>query len=269
MFEKLVSNLPEENSRLGVERQRRILAILEREGVVRNTELAQVFGVSTVTIRSDLRELASQGECQITWGGAVYTKPSREPEFHLDRRSRLHPEAKQRIGEWAAKLVEDGQTIIVDAGTTTQEVVRALPPHFDYLRIVTPALNVAAAAAYFPNYELVMTGGILRNLTWSLIGPQALRSLEMFNADWTFLASGGFSLSHGVTTSHILEVEVKRTMVSRAQRVVLVADSSKFGKVLSLNVAPISALHTIVTDSRLDSADAQAIEALGVRVVRV
>jgi len=172
-----VLNQPEESNRLAVERQRRLLAILEREGVVRNTELAQLFGVSTVTIRSDLRELAAQGECKITWGGAVFSKPAREAEFQLDRRSRLYPEIKQRIGERAARLVEDGQTIIVDAGTTTLEVVRALPHHFEYLRIVTPALNVAAAAAYFPNYELVMTGGILRNMTWSLIGPQALRSL--------------------------------------------------------------------------------------------
>ncbi|MCS6835393.1 MAG: DeoR/GlpR family DNA-binding transcription regulator [Anaerolineae bacterium] len=259
----------EESNRLAVERQRRILAILEREGVVRNTELAELLGVSTVTVRSDLRELAANGECEIIWGGAISLKPTRETEFHLERRSRLNPEAKQRIGERAARLVEDGQTIIVDAGTTTIEAVRALPHDFEYLRIVTPALNVATAAAYYPNYELVMTGGILRSLTWGLIGPQVLRALEMFNAHWTFLASGGFDLEHGVTTSHILEVEVKRTMVARAKRVALLADSSKFGKTLSLSVAPLHALHVLVTDTGLSEEHAAAIQALGVEVLRV
>ncbi len=259
----------EESNRLAIERQRFILSILEREGVVRNTELAEMLGVSAVTIRSDLRELAAQGECEIIWGGAVSRKPTRETEFHLDKRSQLNPEAKQRIGERAAKFVEDGQTIIVDAGTTTVEVVRALPHDFDYLRIVTPALNVASAAAYFPNYEVVMTGGVLRSLTWGLIGTQALRSLEMFNAHWTFLASGGFDIEHGVTTSHIMEVEVKRTMVARGRRVALVADSSKFGKALSLTVAPLSAIHVIVTDTGLSDEHTRAIEAIGVEVVRV
>ncbi len=259
----------EDSSRLAVERQRFILGILERDGVVRNTELAEMLNVSTVTIRSDLRELAAMGECEIIRGGAISRKPNREVEFHLDTRSRLNPDLKQRIGERAAGLVEDGQTIIVDAGTTTVEVVRALPHDFEYLRIVTPALNVASAAAYFPNYEVVMTGGILRSLTWGLIGPQVLRSLEMFNADWTFLASGGFDVDHGITTSHILEVEVKRTMVARTRRVVLVADSSKFGKVLSLNVAPLQSLHSLVTDQGLSDEAARVIAAPGVQVIRV
>jgi DeoR family transcriptional regulator, fructose operon transcriptional repressor len=258
----------EDNVLLAVERQRIIRSILDREGVVRNAELRELLNVSLVTIRSDLRELEAAGECEIIWGGAVSRRPSPEHEMLLDERSKLNPEAKRRIGEYAASLIEVGQTVILDAGTTTVEVIHHLSHEIDYLRIVTPALNVAAAAGYFPNIELVMTGGVLRNLTRSLIGPQVIRTLEMFNADLVFLATGGFSLREGVTTSNILEVEVKRTMVQRGKRVILLADSSKYGNVLSLTVTPLENIHLLVTDSGLAESEVQAITACGVEVVR-
>ncbi len=259
----------EDSTLLAIERQRLILSILEREGVVRNAELKELLGVSIVTIRSDLRELESAGECEIIWGGAISKKPSYDRELLLDQRSELNPHIKKRIGERAARLVEVGQTIIVDAGTTTVELIHHLSHEFEYLRVVTPALNVAWATAYFPNIELVMTGGVLRNLTRSLIGPQAMRTLEIVNADWAFLATGGFSIKHGVTTGNIMEVEVKRTMVMQADKVVLLADSSKFDKKLSLTVAQLSELDILVTDVGLSDADAEAIAALGVQVLRV
>ncbi|MEM9955409.1 MAG: D-beta-D-heptose 1-phosphate adenosyltransferase, partial [Chloroflexota bacterium] len=117
--------------------------------------------------------------------------------------------------------------------------------------------------------ELVMPGGILRNLTKSLIGAQTLRSLEGFNADILFLASGGFSLEHGVTTGNLLEVEVKRTMVAHAKKVILTADGSKFGRTLSLKVAPIRAIDTIITDYQLRDTDVQALQDAEVDVLRV
>ncbi len=259
-----------ESGLLAVERQRIILEILEREGVVRNNELKDLLSVSTATIRSDLRELEKAGVCEIVWGGAVSKRfPVGDYGSRLQERSKLHPEAKRRIGARAAQLVEVGQTIIVDAGTTTVELVHHLSRDLEYLRIVTPALNVAAAAAQFPNVELFMTGGVLRHLTRSLIGPQVLRALELFNADWVFLASGGFSIEHGVTTSNMLEVEVKRTMVQRAARVALMADSSKFGQVRSLTVIPMSEVNVLITDTNLGDKETAALEELGVQVLRV
>jgi DeoR/GlpR family transcriptional regulator of sugar metabolism len=260
----------DESTLLAVERQRIIREILEREGVVRNAELKQLLQVSAVTIRSDLRELESNGICQTIWGGAVYLQPLLGQETtNLAVRSNINHEAKQRIGARAAQLIEVGQTLIVDAGTTTIELVRHLPRDLDYLRIVTPALNIADAATQFPQVELVMTGGILRNLTHSLIGPQVMRSLEMFNADWAFIASGGYSLEHGVTTGNMLEVEVKRTMIQQANRVALLADSSKYGTVMSLNVAPIRAVDFLVTDTGLSDSHAEALTQYGVEVLRV
>ncbi|GAB4510984.1 MAG: DeoR/GlpR family DNA-binding transcription regulator [Anaerolineae bacterium] len=251
---------------LAVERQRIILDILRREGVVRSAELRELLNVSLVTIRNDLRELERAGECEIIWGGAVSKQPATEAEVKLDQRGQIHRKEKQRIGAKAAELVEAGQTIIVDAGTTTIEFINSLPRDLEYLRVVTPALNVAVATSHFPNVELFMPGGVMRNLTRSLIGPQTLRSLEMFNADWAFLATGGFSLERGVTTSNILEVEVKRTIVRQAARVALLADSSKFGRILSLTVAPIEEIDVVITDTHLRVEDADALRALGIEV---
>lgn len=257
------------NSLLAVERQRVILEMLRREGVVRTAELHELLNVSLVTIRSDLRELERIGECEVIWGGAVSSTPPTEAETELEQRSKLNSDRKKRIGQRAADLVETGQTIIVDAGSTTVELVHHLPRNLDYLRVVTPALNIAVAATHHPDVELVMPGGVLRSLTHSLIGSQTLRALEMHNADWTFLASGGFSAERGVTTSNMLEVEVKKTMVHQAQQVVLLADSSKFGRVRSLTVAPIKDIDIIITDTKLPDDDTTRLEALGVRVFRV
>jgi len=253
---------------LAVERQQIILEILEQEGVVRTAELCEMLNVSAVTIRSDLRDLSKTGVCEVVWGGAVSKAPTTEAEARLDQRSKINKESKQRIGAKAAKLIEVGQTIILDAGSTTVEIVNHLPHDLEYLRVVTPALNVAVATTHYPYIELVMPGGVLRNLTRSLIGSQTLRSLEMFNADWLFLASSGFDVKHGVTTGNMMEVEVKRTMVQQAARVALVADGSKFGRLLSLNVAPLSAIDFLITDNQISDEDVQAIEAVGVTVIR-
>ncbi len=180
----------------------------------------------------------------------------------------LNTKSKECIGARAAEMIEVGQTIFLDAGSTTVEIVNHLPRDLDYLRVITPALNVAMATTHYPYIELVMPGGVLRNLTRSLVGSQTLRSIEMFNADLLFLATSGFDLKHGVTTGNMMEVEVKRTMVQHAARVVLVADGSKFGQVNSLNVAPLSAIDVLITDDQISDRDVQAIKAAGVTVIR-
>lgn len=254
---------------LAVTRQQMILDILKREGAVRSAELRELLNVSLVTIRNDLRELENAGECEIIWGGAISPRPAIDSEAKLEERNQLHQAEKRRIGMKAASFVEEGQTIIVDAGSTTVELIHHLSRELDYLRVVTPALNVAVATSQFPNIELVMPGGVLRNLTRSLVGPQTLRSLEMFNADWTFLASGGFNTDRGVTTGNIMEVEVKRVMVAQASRVALLVDSSKYGRVQSLAVAPLSQIDVIVTDNKLADHHTADIESHHVEVVRV
>ncbi len=258
-----------ETTHLAVERQRIILEILRREGVVRNAELKELLNVSVVTIRSDLRELERLGECEIIWGGAVSTKPASEGESLLTERGHIRAEEKRRIGARATEFIQTGHSIFVDAGSTTVELIRNLPHKLEYLRVITPALNVAVAASHYPDVELVMPGGVLRNLTRALVGPHASQGLELFNADWVFLATGGFSIEGGITTSNILEVEVKKVMVRRASQVCVLADSSKFGRVLSLNVVALTEVDALITDTGLSDEYASAIGALGVEVIRV
>lgn len=261
--------IPDDSHRLAVERQQMILDILRRDGVVRNTELRDLLQVSLVTIRSDLRELEKIGECEIIWGGAVSPKPAPYGDTLLDERNQLNIDEKKRIGARATQLVQTGQTIILDAGTTTVQLLHHLSHDLEYLRVITPALNVAVAATHFKDIELVMLGGVLRNLTRSVVGPQTIRALELFNADWLFLATGGFSIKHGVTTGNMLEVEVKKTMVRHSRKVCVLADSSKFGRTLSLSVMPLHEVDMLITDTGLDDENAAAIHAIGVEVIRV
>lgn len=254
---------------LAVERKSRILAVLQREGTIRTAELVDMFKVSAMTIRSDLRELEKDGECELIWGGAISKTPPPDREAVIQQRTELNRAAKQRIGKKAAELIQDGQTIFVDAGTTTVELVHQLPRDLDYLRIITPALNVAVAATHYPYIELVMPGGILRNLTRSLVGTQATRSLELFNADVVFLGTGGFSVENGITTGNILELEIKRAMVRQAKSVILTVDSSKYGRTHSLNVAPIHDVDMIITDNQLGDDDAKILTDSGIKLYRV
>lgn len=244
---------------LAVTRHQIILDILKREGVVRSAELRDLLNVSLVTIRNDLKELEKSGECEIIWGGAVSRKLSTDFESRLEEKSKLHFEEKQRIGKRAAQLVKEGQTIMVDAGTTTIELIHSLSQELDYLRVITPALNVAVATSHFPNIELIMPAGVVRNLTRSLVGPQTLLSLQSHHADWAFIATSGFSVERGVTTGNILEVDVKRAMVRQSDKVALITDSSKLGRTLSLTVAPLSAFDVIITDTGLPKSAKSAI----------
>jgi DeoR family transcriptional regulator of aga operon len=258
----------EQKPLLAVERQRKILDLLERQGVVRNTQLRDLLNVSLVTVRADLRELQNQGALEIVHGGAVARRPD-DNELLLDERSRQNTDKKRRIGARAAQMVRSGQTIIVDAGSTTIELINCLPPDLGDLKIVTHGLNIAVAAARLPYVEVVVPGGIVRPLTLAIVGPQVLSFLEMINADCVFLAANGFSPEYGITTANMLEVEVKRRIVQRAEQVVLLADSSKFGKRQSLTVLPMERIHVVITDSDLSEADSRRLEASGIEVIRV
>lgn len=259
-----------ENNLLAVERHRLILEILEKNGLVRTNQLKDLLRVSAATIRSDLRELEKNNMCEIVWGGAVARNmPIEDRETLLHQRMQLNAAEKKRIGKAATQLVESGQTIIVDAGSTTVELVAHLPRELNFVRIVTPALNVAEVAAQFPNFELVMTGGVLRHLTRMLVGPAAIAALGAINADLTFLAAGGFSIKHGLTNSNVFEVEVKRAMAQQGKRIIFMADSSKFNDVRPITVIPLNLVDVLITDTGLSDTIAKKIENEGVEVLRV
>lgn len=236
---------------------------------MRNSELRELLKVSPGTIRADLRELEAQGVLEIVHGGAVVRRAASDGKILLDERTQLHAESKRRIGARAAQMVKSEQTILVDSGTTTIELINNLSSNLDYIQVVTHSFQVAALAARLPNVEVLMPGGMVRAYNMTLVGPQALSFLDTINADAVFLATTGFSVEYGVTNANILEVEVKRKITQRAEKVILITDSSKYGKRQALQVVPMASIDMLITDTDLHDDAVQKLAALSIEVVRV
>ncbi len=254
---------------LSSERQTMILDLLDRTGVVRTADLRELLKVSPGTIRADLREMEAQGVLEIVHGGAVATRSVNDSKLRIDERAHQNTDNKRRIGIRAAQLITNEQTLIVDSGSTTVEFINALPNNLDYLQIITHGLNIAVAASRLPNVEVLMPGGIVRSSTQTLVGPQVVSFLEMVNAQIVFLATNGFSIEYGVTTANMLEAEIKRKLIQRADKVVLLADSSKYGKRQALRIMPMDEVDIVISDKDLDDDVVQQMKALNIEVLRV
>lgn len=249
---------------LNEERRRAIHAILEREGRVLVADLARKFETSQVTIRKDLEILHAHGLVHRTHGGALPAREGALEDPTLREKEKLHRKEKLRIAAAAANLVKEGQVIILDSGTTTTAIARALR-NFHNITIVTNAVNIAAELAGAA-MEVILTGGSLRKNSFSLVGPIAEETLRGLNADILFLGVDGFDVQYGLSTPNLLEAKVNRVMVESAKRTVAVCDSSKFGRRSLSLIAPPSALQEIVTDHGIPKSDLRALRKAGIEV---
>lgn len=233
------------------ERDRAIMALLSEHGLLSVGELAVRFGVSEVTVRSDLKSLEDRGLLTRTRGGAV-------PALHRDilERQSERVEEKARIAKAAAELVQDGDVIMVEAGTTTAQVTRYLTGKRD-IHIVTNSTLAFGYARANPALQVTVTGGEFRRPTESLVGPLALETIARLNVRLAFVGTDGFSVAKGMTTHLVEGAEIVRAMKTHAEKTVLVADASKYGRVGFASVLPLSAVDLIITDTGLD-AKAQA-----------
>lgn len=252
---------------LNEERRRHILETVNREGRVLVKDLAQRFKTSQVTIRKDLETLHSQGLVHRTHGGALPLRTGALLDPSLREKERLHRREKLRIGTAAARLVKEGQSVVLDSGTTTTMVARALRG-FRNLTVITNAVNIAAELAG-TSVQVILTGGILRENSFSLVGPLAEEVLRRLSADILFLGVDGFDVQFGLTTPNLLEAKVNRVMVDIARRTVVVCDSSKFGRRSLSLIAPTSAVHQTITDGRIPKSDLRALEEKGIEVTTV
>src|SRR5579862_9550934 len=244
----------------------RLSSVLERlsgNGSVGVGDLARDLGVSAATIRRDLRLLEAQHLLARTHGGAVAHGVLYE--LPLRYRSGRHGEEKQRIAREAASRVPEGSAIGLTGGTTTTEVARALVAT-PRLTVVTNSLSIASELAVRPNLKLVVTGGVARAESYELVGPIAEASLEGLNLDIVFLAVNGISPSAGLTTHHEIEAGTNRALLQRARQVIVVADSSKIGKVAFARICQVAEADELITD---DEADADALTALRERGIEV
>lgn len=233
------------------------LALVAERGFVRVAELSRAFGVTTVTARADLDALERQGGIRRVHGGAVPVssplsaeRPDREPSFEEALEASVEP--KQRIGELAASLVKSGQSIILDVGTTTLQVARALRARTDLDDVVifTNGLSIALELeAEIPRFTVVVTGGTLRPKQHSLVHPLAGSMLDDVHVDLAFIGCNGVDPLHGVTNANLPEAEVKALMLRAAARSIVVADATKLGEAHLGRIAPIDAFDALVTDA--------------------
>lgn len=252
---------------LSEERRRAVLEMLQQDGRVLVRDLAKHFRTSLITIRKDLEHLHHQGQLERTHGGALPVKTGALMDSSLQEKERLHRQEKIRIATAAVQMIAKGQVIILDSGTTTTAIARACR-HVKNLTIITNAMNIAAELAD-SGVEVILTGGVLRANSYSLVGPLAEESLRKLSADLLFLAVDGFDVRYGLTTPNLLEARVNRAMADSARRTVVVCDSSKFGRRSLSLILPTSAVHETITDKSILKHDLKALREAEVEVTLV
>lgn len=252
---------------LNEERRRRILEILGRDGRVLVRTLASAFRTSQVTIRNDLDVLHGRGQLHRTHGGALPMESGALADPSLREKEQLHSEEKKRIAEAAARLVKEGQSVLIDSGTTGTAAARALR-NFRQLTVITNAVNIAAELAG-TSIQVILTAGIVRENSFSLVGPLAEESLRRLSADVLLLGVDGFDVHFGLTTPNLLEAKVNRVMMEIARQIVVICDSSKFGRRSLSLIAPPSAVHHVITDDGVARPDVRALKRAGIEVTVV
>ncbi len=253
------------------QRRLKIARQVQDQGSVRVAELMRAFHVTDTSIRRDLEILESQGRLRRIHGGAVATVRSQAPQS-FQAKTRQYPEQKARIGAAAAALVKPGESILLDSGTTVLEVALNLPKQLNGptpLTVVTNSLPVVNELQTWSSLHLNLLGGILLPEFQATVGPQTITNLRRIQVDRAFIGCDGLTLSHGLTTPHMLIAEVGHVMAEVAGEVIAVADSSKLGRVGFTSIAPLSAVHKLVTDTGASPQIIEEIRATGIEVILV
>lgn len=243
------------------ERHVRILGLLEEQGRAGVTDLARYFEVSEDTIRRDLRDLELRGLISKTHGGAMQKVATAPP---YEARLRQASAVKDAIGRRAAELVQDGDTLIIDSGTTTLCLARALA--VGRVTVVTNSLDIAKVISARPNYELILLGGRWDRIHQELVGPSTVDQLSRYRVDKVFMGMTALDRRNGITDLSEADAALKGAMIEVAQRVIGLADHTKIGRVAFCRVAPASAFDVLVTD---EQAECAPFEDLGWEIIKV
>lgn len=253
------------NHLLAEPRRMKILEWLQEEGSARVRELSAAFGLSQATIRQDLERLEADGYITRDHGGAfLKSVPQQVQSMSLQHVENM--DRKQRIGETAAGLVADGETIIIDSGTTTTQFAEHLRKRHD-LNIITNALNIALILGAIPSNTVHMPAGQFKAPTLSLSGEKSVDFFVGIYAQKLFLATAGVSFEAGLTYPAIGDIYVKRAMIKAASHIYLLADSTKIGRVSFSSLGNIELVNTLITDSGITDEDRRQFEDRGVRVL--
>lgn len=248
------------------ERKRHIADYVHQQGRASVQELANHFQVSESTVRRDLRDLEEQELLRRTHGGAVAVMQNDnvEPSF-LEKEDRFHQQ-KLDIARAALSFIREGDTIMLDSGTTTYHLAKLLKS-FQRLTVVTNSVMVAQELANEKSIELLLTGGTLRPETLAMVGPFAERAIGSVHVDKLFLATNGIDSKAGLSTPNLIEAATKKRMIRSAEQVILLADHSKFGRVSFSRFGDAEEITTLITDSLVSPDVLQSFEEIGIVAV--
>ena len=231
------------------ERRGAIISLLHENGKVQVKDLSQRFKTSEVTIRTDLKELHNRGLLYKSHGGAVLPNlVSAEPTLY--EKSVEHAAEKSRIGAAAAGLIKDGETIILDSGSTTHEIAKRIKDRQE-LTVITNGINIATELAGHRGIQIILLGGVMRHSSLSVVGHFAEEMLAQLNADKLFMAADGCTLEFGISTPKFEESRINQAMVSISREKYLTADSSKFGKNSLSRIVSLWEMTGVITDNEI------------------
>jgi DeoR family transcriptional regulator of aga operon/DeoR family fructose operon transcriptional repressor len=230
------------------ERRSRIIELLERRGSVAVDELAETFAVSLVTVRKDLSELEARGLLHRTHGGATYAHKSL---FNPSFREKLHLQQAEKaaVARLALEFIEEGDSVILDAGTTTLLLAQIMKTRLRSVYVITNSVPVALELGE-TGWEILLTGGQVRHHSMALIGPATVRTLEGYHADKAFVSATGVSARRGYTTPNPYEAETKRAMIAAVDTVYALVDSSKLGLSTLASFAALGEVDVLLTDAK-------------------
>lgn len=251
---------------LNEERRIKIQGIVTQKKRILVKQISKEFDISEVTARKDLEILEKRGILSRVHGGAILNQASVH-DIALTEKEHIYPKEKQLIGEKAAQWIKEGDVILLDSGSTTTQIARNIKFKKD-IKVITNAVNIASELAG-SEIEVILTGGFLREKSFSLVGPIAEDALRHTNADKLFLGVDGIHFEFGLTTPNLMEAKVNQLMIKKSLEVILVSDSSKFGKRSMSFIADVASIHKIITDRNIDRDELKRLEELGIEVFLV
>lgn len=247
-------------------RKQQIISLLTEGGYTNVTELAARFNVTTETIRRDLNELEQENLVKRIHGGAIATA-KRSPELEYQNRGQYLMQEKKDIARQAADLINDGETVIITSGTTTQAMAEFLLRKKN-LTVITNSVLLCAELASGQDIEVYILGGKVRNGNFSVSGPISMENLSVFNPDKTIIGIGGISIEKGLTDHRMDETLLTRSCLKAAGMTIGLADHSKFGTITSYTIGPTRLLQYLVTSVNTPETVCEPYIKEGIRVLR-
>ncbi|WP_317855900.1 DeoR/GlpR family DNA-binding transcription regulator [Chakrabartyella piscis] len=240
-------------------RQTNLIAYVSEHGKTEVSVLAEHLNISKVTIRKDLEYLSEKGILKRTRGFAVLNDPG-----DINYRLAFHYEEKLRIAKLAASCVEDGETVIIESGSTCAIFAEELVKTKENLTIVTNCMHIATYIKDYPNHNIIVLGGNLQPKTQALVGPITKAAIQTISVDKIFVGADGYSRNQGFTGTDLMRLDTLRTMIASAKKTYVLVESEKFDKAGTVSFLPLDSVYEVVTDDQIPTEEAEYLESVGI-----